>query len=159
MTHSQYFIECRSEHFRECLKIRQNRQSICTHNVGKKKKIGTLLNSLIRKQECIPVGCVPPAAVAICWGCLPRCMLRYTPRSVGLEPPQCGPGPPGCGLPPPHRCGPGQAPQHPPGSGPRHPPRPDPQHPPGSGPRHPPRPDPQHPPRVWNYTPPDEQNS
>ena len=27
------------------------------------------------KQECIPVGCVPPAAVAVCWGsvCLSAC--------------------------------------------------------------------------------------
>ena len=33
------------------------------------------------KQECIPVGCVPPTAVAICWGgvCLPQCMLGYSP--------------------------------------------------------------------------------
>ena len=37
-------------------------------------------------QEYIPVGCVPPAAVAVCWGCLPQCMLGY--------PLGCGPGPP-----------------------------------------------------------------
>ena len=52
-------------------------------------------------QECIPVGCVPPAGVAVCWGgCLPQCMLGYTP----------GPGP---GEPPPLGCGPGDPP-HPP---------------------------------------------
>ena len=69
----------------------------------------------IYQQECIPVGCVPPAAEAVCWGgCLPQCMLGYTPG--------CGPGdpplqarslnfPPECGLgdPPP-----GQTPQLPP---------------------------------------------
>ena len=37
------------------------------------------------KQECIPVGCVPYAAVAVGGGvssqvgCLPQCMLEYTP--------------------------------------------------------------------------------
>ena len=40
----------------------------------------------ILKQECIPVGCVPPAAVAVCRGGLPQCMLGY--------PPGCGPGDP-----------------------------------------------------------------
>ena len=35
-------------------------------------------------QECIPVGCVPPAAVAVGGG-LPQCMLGYTPLVVGLE--------------------------------------------------------------------------
>ena len=39
------------------------------------------------KNECIPVGCVPPAAVAIQGG-LPQCMLGYT------TPPGCGPGDP-----------------------------------------------------------------
>ena len=44
------------------------------------------------KKECIPVGCVPPAAVAIQGG-LPQCMLGYT------TPPGCGPGdPPDVGL-------------------------------------------------------------
>ena len=34
------------------------------------------------EEECIPVGCVPSAAVAVCWGvCLSACVL-------------CGPGPP-----------------------------------------------------------------
>ena len=28
-------------------------------------------------QECIPVWCIPSAAVVICWGCLPRgCLIR-----------------------------------------------------------------------------------
>ena len=40
-------------------------------------------------QECITVGCVPPAAVAVCRGGLPPCMLGYTTSVVGLEtPPQ-----------------------------------------------------------------------
>ena len=45
-------------------------------------------------QECIPVGCVPPAAVAVGGG-LPQCMLGYTPLVVGLETsPGWGPGDP-----------------------------------------------------------------
>ena len=79
----------------------------------------------LKEQECIPVGCVPPAAVAICWGGLPQCMLGYPapvwawrhpqvlalrpplpsqtpqfPLGVGLETPQARPlnFPPGCGL-------------------------------------------------------------
>ena len=48
-----------------------------------------------KRQEYIPVGCVLPAAVAVCWAggrCLPQCMLEYPP-GVGLEtPPRCGPG-------------------------------------------------------------------
>ena len=64
-------------------------------------------------QECIPVGCVPPAAVAVgvLGGgvCLPQCMLRDPPKDVGLEtslgvggpgdPPKARPlnFPPGCG--------------------------------------------------------------
>ena len=82
-------------------------------------------NNLI--QECIPVGCVLPAAVAVCWGggvCLsacwdtPRCGPG-NPPSVGLETPLCGPGdPPGCGLETP----PGHTPQLPSlGCGPRDP--------------------------------------
>ena len=70
------------------------------------------------KQECIPVGCVQPAAVAV-WEGLPQCMLG-SPLGVGLEtpPPRCGPG----DLPqlwawrPPPSCGPGNP----------HPPQPDP---------------------------------
>ena len=34
---------------------------------------GNFINSVSTyKQECIPVGCVPSAAVAVSWGCLPR---------------------------------------------------------------------------------------
>ena len=73
----------------------------------------------ISKQECIPVGCIPPAEVAVCLGGLRQCMLGYTPPGLGLDtiprawtPPRCGPADP-----PPARL-----PQPPPGSGPRHPP-------------------------------------
>ena len=39
------------------------------------------------KQECIPVGCVPPAAVAVCWRgvCLSACWNTHTHPGVGLE--------------------------------------------------------------------------
>ena len=41
-----------------------------------------------RLTECIPIGWVPPAAEAVCWGGgLPQCMLGYTPV-------RCGPGDP-----------------------------------------------------------------
>ena len=40
------------------------------------------------QQECIPVGCVPPAAVVVRGGGLPQCMLEYT------SPSGCGPGEP-----------------------------------------------------------------
>ena len=42
-------------------------------------------------QECIPVGCVPPQQYlsAVGGGCLPQCMLGYTPL-----PPGCVPGDP-----------------------------------------------------------------
>ena len=60
------------------------------------------------KQECIPVGCIPSAAVAVCsWGgggILPQCMVGYThPPGPGLDPP-------------------GQTPQPLPWPGPRDPP-------------------------------------
>ena len=41
-------------------------------------------------QECIPVGCVPPAAVAICWGVWPGAL----PRVWAWRPPRFGPGDP-----------------------------------------------------------------
>ena len=74
----------------------------------------TRTKEIYSQQECIPVGHVPPAAVAI-GGDLPQCMLGYippgcgpgTPLGVGLETPWCWPGdttlarsldsPPGCG--------------------------------------------------------------
>ena len=45
-----------------------------------------LLTTTSTVQECIPVGCVPSAAVAVCWGgCLHQCMLGYTtPLGLGL---------------------------------------------------------------------------
>ena len=51
-----------------------------------------LLRELFDKQECIPVGCVPPAVVAVCWGgvggvCLSACW-DIPPPGVGLETPQ-----------------------------------------------------------------------
>ena len=84
------------------------------------------------KQECIPVGCVPPVAVAVCWGRGVSVSVHAgIPLGVGLEttwvwawrpprvwawrPPQVWPGdPPGCGPGDP----PGQTPQLPPGCGP-----------------------------------------
>ena len=68
----------------------------------------------MNKQECIPVGCVPSAAVAICWGCLPQCMLEYTPPDLGLDT-----------IPLPWAdTSPGPGPRHTTGPGPRHPPPP-----------------------------------
>ena len=75
----------------------------------------------IPKQECIPVGCVPPAAVAI--GGSTSVHAGIHPPGVGLEtPPGCGHGDPpwpdpstsplGVGLETPHP--PGQTPQLPP---------------------------------------------
>ena len=88
---------------------------------------------LYNKRECIPVGCVPPAAVANCWGVsasvqsgipTPRCGLGDPPGCEPGDPPRCGPGDPpqaiplnfplGVGLETP----PGQIPQLPPGCGP-----------------------------------------
>ena len=52
------------------------------------------------EEECIPVGCVPSAAVAVCWGVsLPQCMVGYTPQpdpstsplGMGLEIPLARP--------------------------------------------------------------------
>ena len=55
---------------------------------------------LYNKRECIPVGCVPPAAVAICWGgvCL-SAIWDTDPQVWAWRPPGCGPGdPPDVGL-------------------------------------------------------------
>ena len=60
-------------------------------------------------KECIPVGCIPPAAVAVHWGvCLSACwdtppwvwawssprVWAWSPLGVGLDPPRCGSGAP-----------------------------------------------------------------
>ena len=93
----------------------------------------------IIKQECIPVGCVPPAAVAVCWGvCLPQCMLGYiyppawawtlSPQVWVWRPPGCGPGDPPGLTPQPPPLGVGlvtplaRPPNLPPWPGSRHPP-------------------------------------
>ena len=105
--------------------------------------------NILSKQECIPVGCIPPAAVAVCWGAVylsaywdnhpsgvgleiplgvgpetPLGVGLETPLDVGLETPQARPLnlPPGCGPGDP----PGLTPQLPPGCRPGNPPRPDP---------------------------------
>ena len=58
------------------------------------------LTKYLIRQECIPVWCVPPAAVAICW----RVVSAWRPPRVwAWRPPGCGPGDP-----------PGQTPQPPP---------------------------------------------
>ena len=45
------------------------------------------LNKIILKQECIPVGCVPSAAVAVPpKGGLPQCMLGYHPSDQAPPP-------------------------------------------------------------------------
>ena len=94
------------------------------HSENKKQ----LINN---QQECIPVGCGPPAVVAVCWGggVLPQCMLGYTswpdpstsPLGVGLQTPT-RPDPStsllGVGL----ETTPGQTPQLPPGCEPEDPP-------------------------------------
>ena len=76
------------------------------------KSIGIFQRKTYCKQECIPVGCVPPAAVAVHRGvCLSACWDTH--------PPWCWPGdPPGCGPGVPPRCGPGD----PPGQTPQLPP-------------------------------------
>ena len=93
-------------------------------------------------QECIPVGCAPPAAVAICLGgCLSQSLPdppnippgsgpRHPP-AVGLDTPGCGPGHPPprvwVWIPPNLPLGLGldtplvRPPNLLPGSGPRHP--------------------------------------
>ena len=98
------------------------------------------------KQEYIPVGCILPAAVAICWGCLPQCMLGYTPQGLGLDTPPVWPWRPTSWPNPPTStwCGSGD----PPGQT---------SHSPGYGPGDPPGQTP-HSPQVWAWRPPCEQN-
>ena len=40
------------------------------------------------RQECIPVGCIPPTAVAVCWGGVSASV------HAGIHTPRCGPGDP-----------------------------------------------------------------
>ena len=49
-------------------------------------KVSYTRTNIFLKQECIPVGCVPTATVAVCWGgvCLSACW--------DTPPPGCGPG-------------------------------------------------------------------
>ena len=88
----------------------------------------------ILKQEWIPVGCVLPTAVAICWGgvCLSECWDTPTRPGPGDPLPRCGHGdPPGLGL---------------------ETPWPDPQLPPLVWAWRSPQPDPQLPPRwAWRF--------
>ena len=53
--------------------------------------IGTI-GKYILIQECIPVGYVPPATVAVGGRGLPQCMLGYTPGCGPGDPPGCWPG-------------------------------------------------------------------
>ena len=78
----------------------------------------TILLKVLITQECIPVGCVPHAAVAVCCGGVCRSACWDTPLGVGLETP-----PPSVGLetPPPVWAW-----RHPLGVGLETPPRPDP---------------------------------
>ena len=49
------------------------------------------------EQECIPVGCLPPAAVAVCWVWAwrsPGCGPGDPPWVWTLRPPRCRPGDP-----------------------------------------------------------------
>ena len=81
----------------------------------------------MKKQECIPVGCVPPAAVAVSWGvCLSACWdtlpwvwawrppqvwARKSPPGLGLETPLgVGWRPPWVWVWRPPGCGPGDPP-------------------------------------------------
>ena len=117
--------------------------NLTDETIERKQGISFLRCKLQFKQECIPVGCVPPAAVAVSWGGFSLSACWDTPPSplgVGLEPP-----PLGVGLEPPQlwawtppqvwawRLPHGQTPQPLPGCGPGDPPRPDLSTPPGCG--------------------------
>ena len=102
------------------------------------------------EQECIPVGCILPAAVAVSWGGgLPQCMLGY-PLGVGLEIPL------GVGLETPQVWAwrpPGQTPQPKPWVWSWRPPWLDPSTSPWVWDLRPPRPDPSSSPWVWVWRP------
>ena len=77
--------------------------------------IKLLHESLVKyniEQECIPVACVLPTEVAICWKVSAQCMLGLPPPpSVGLDTPQLWAwSPPGCGPRDPPECRPGDPP-------------------------------------------------
>ena len=63
-------------------------------------------------QECIPVGFVPPAVVAVHVGgvCLSACWDTQPPQVWAWGPPRCGPGAPQCGPGDPPGYGPGDLP-------------------------------------------------
>ena len=49
--------------------------------------LGVFIPLAVVLQECIPVGCVPPAAVAICWGEVSASVHAGIPLGVDLETP------------------------------------------------------------------------
>ena len=59
----------------------QNSKTVGTSSLTKRTDV---FHKFLIKQECIPVGCVLPTAVAISWGCLSECW-DTTPLGVGLE--------------------------------------------------------------------------
>ena len=110
-------------------------------------------------KECIPVGCVPPAAVAVCWG-------GSASVHAGIHPPRCGLGdPPGCGPGDPPRVWAWRHPQPVPSTCPsvwglETPPHSQtPQPPPGCGPGDPPSQNTQPPSWVWAWIPPPSQTA
>ena len=48
-------------------------------------KIYTFIKKFINKQECIPVGCVPSAAVAVCPGGVPGPRGKTGPGGGGIS--------------------------------------------------------------------------
>ena len=69
--------------------------------------------STYQSQECIPVKCILPAAVAVSWGGSASVHAGIHPQGVGLETPLCvglENARMGVGLETPPRCGPGDPP-------------------------------------------------
>ena len=69
----------------------------CTHHILMLGTEPTITSSIsLNKQECFPVGCVPPAAAVVCWWKSASVHAGYTPPGLGLDdlPAQ----PPGVGL-------------------------------------------------------------